>query len=217
MSPISDGGGTRRWTLAERILALMTALLTLTGAFFGLQAARISQAKDRVQESAENDLATLQNQIDQLEQQRDQLRRENSNLKSQLGLVGPSEEPQSSPDSSIRRKGPVVIAYDGPGIDLDSPPSDPQWSGDDTDLSYRNAAIRIGDYVLQLGAEQADYATCRNRTGYSTNFRIGASEAEPGGYFCVKTSGSRYAAIRMTQVDESSVTFDVVVYDPPES
>lgn len=221
MSPISDSKGARRWTLAERILAVVTALVTLAGAYLGLKATQINQAKERIQVSAENDLTALQSEIDQLRQQNDQLQQEASALRSQLGLEGPTAEPQSSPTPSIRRSGQVVIASGGPGIDLDSPPSDPQWRGSGVDIEYYyHGRVLFSEYqgeTLSLGSEKSDYATCRSKTGYRDRLSIDWDAINPGDYFCMKTSAGRYAAVRLTHADTSEVIVDVFVYNPPEN
>jgi len=210
--------------VAEKALAALTAVLALGSAFLGLQTANIIQAKEQAQAAEANknsDLSSLQNQYDALKSQYDAAQAENGRLRSQLGLGGPTANPQVSAGVSVRHTGELVLASpNGAYADLDSPQSDPQWTtnlGGSSELGYYGQGDTIdtkNSPVLYLGDKIADYDTCRSQTGYSTN-NIDVGSTSAGEYFCWKTSEKRYAALRLTQLDESKATFDVVVYDPP--
>jgi len=211
--------------VAEKALAALTAVLALGSAFLGLQTANIIQAKEQAQAAEANknsDLSSLQSQYDTLKTQYDAAQAENGRLRSQLGLGGPTADPQASAGVSVRHTGELVLASpNGAYADLDSPQSDPQWTtnrGGYSELSYygQGNIIDTSSPVLYLGDKKADYDTCRSQTGYSTN-DIDMGSISAGEYFCWKTSEKRYAALRLTQLDGSKATFDVVVYDPPYS
>jgi len=193
-------------TALEKGLALMTAALALATGVLGYKTATINQAKDQAQAavvSTNNDLSSLQAEFDALQG-------ENMRLKAQLGLPGPTADIQTSTAATVRHSGQLVLAATR-SADLDSPSSNPQWNTDVSDIGY-SSEINVIALALYLGDERADYETCRNTTGYSDeDFDIGS--VAPGAYICVKTDERRYSALRITQLDSSKITFDVVTYD----
>lgn len=201
-----------RLTVLEKGLAIVTAVLALGTGFLGYKSATISQARDQAQVAAKNtnsDLSSLQAKYDALQA-------ENARMRTQLGLPLPTVGIQASTAATIRHSGQLVLAV-GRGADLDSPSSDPQWDTDYLDISYEGSHIDVDTNfsaaALYLGDKEADYQTCRNTTGYSgenLNTVVGA-------YICIKTDQGRYSALRITQLDSSKVTFDVVTYDPPDN
>lgn len=191
----SGGGVARRWTLAEKILAAFTALLALMTGVLGFQTALITHAKEQVQV-------------------------EYGHLKSQLGLPGPTADPQVPAGVNVRHSGQLFIA-NGVGVDLDALQADPQWGTGDAykaDISYYGNSITLfsGVNTLILGAKKADYNSCRDSTGYAA-WRVADSALQPGTYVCVKTNGGRYSALRITLVTPAWLKLDVVTYDPPGS
>jgi hypothetical protein len=203
-------------TALEKGLALVTAALALATGVLGYKTATINQAKDQAQAavvSTNNDLSSLQAEFDALQG-------ENMRLKAQLGLPGPTADIQTSTAATVRHSGQLVLAATINATsygDLDSPSSNPQWNTDASDISYTigfSPLIDVRTAALYLGDERADYETCRNTTGYSDkDFDIGS--VAPGAHICVKTNEGRYSALRITQLDSSKITFDVVTYDTP--
>lgn len=87
----------RRWTVTERVLAVITALLTVASAYLALRTAMITQAKERADAAVETktqDLSAAQDKFDQLQSQYNQLSDENAQLKSQMATPGPTSNPQ---------------------------------------------------------------------------------------------------------------------------
>jgi hypothetical protein len=125
----------RKWTLAEKALAVISALLAVATAYLGLQTAKVAQAKQQAQAAVvtkDTDLSSLQNQFNQLRDRYTQLQSENGQLRSQLGLPGPTGGP--TPGASVRHSGQLVLAEGGSSVDLDSPSSNTQWQGDQGDF-----------------------------------------------------------------------------------
>ena len=213
-----DSSG-RRWTLAEKILAVLTALLGLGTAGLAFATAQSKQAKEQAQSSAAakgNDLSTLQTQYDQLKRQVDQLKAQNAKLQSQPGTSGPTAQPVPAGSATVWHSGRLVLA-DGAGANLDAPQSDPQWSGGPSITYYLNALNwQIGATILAMGSVKADYNSCHNTTGYSAS-SISDSALQPGNYVCVNTPGGRYSALRILQVSATKLTLDVVTYNSPRS
>lgn len=202
-----------RWTVAEKVLGVLTALLTLATGFLAYKTATVTQAKEQAQVAAADrgtDLSALQSQYDALKS-------ENVRLRTQLGLGGPTANPQPSLAPSVRHRGQVVLALSGSAINLDAPESDPQWSGYSA-IRFMGNRLEFysGNMALMLHDVKADYTSCRERTGYSPS-SIDSGSLKPGTYLCVRTSEKRYSALRLIDINSSSATFDVVTYDPPDS
>jgi len=211
---------------------VLAAALGVLSALFALQTAQISKAKEQAQTSTQNketDLTALQGQFDELKRQNETLQYENGQLKLRLGLPSPTAGPQQPTGASARHSGAIVLSASGGEADLDSLQSDLQWRGKLNqyaglgnlgyqDLGYDGTRVLFGNgtVVLFLGSTKADYETCRSRTGYG-NVLIDNTTIQPGDYFCMKTGEHRYSAVRLTQMNSSKATFDVVTYDPPES
>lgn len=217
----SDSKGTRHWTLAERILAVLTALLALATATLGFMTEQFRQGKEQVQASAEGDIAALQGENGQLRQQNKRLESENLDLRSELGLPGPTANPQVASAATVRHAGTIDLSASGFGADLDAPASDPQWQGDYLDITYYGRHIEFGftGNSLYTGKEKADYDLCRGRTGYTSGNRknrIDIGAVANGDYFCLKTNEYRYSAVRITRIEPEIMAIDVVTYDPPE-
>lgn len=197
-----------RLTVLEKGLTVVTAVLALGTGFLGYKSATVSQARDQAQAAANNtnsDLSSLQADYDALHA-------ENARLRTQLGLPLPTTDLQAPTDTTVRHSGQLVLANDR-SADLDSPSSDPQWDTDYSDISHKGSYIRVYTTALYLGNKEADYNTCRNTTGYSSE----SLNTVVGAYICVKTDQKRYSVLRITQLDSSKITFDVITYDPPDN
>jgi len=199
-------------TVLEKSLAVMTAVLALVTGVLGYKTATLNQSKDQAQAavvSTNNDLSSLQTEFDALQT-------ENRRLKAQLGLPGPTADPQAPTAATVRHNGQLVLV--DASADLDSPSSDPQWNTGTSDIDYEENTIRFifAATALYLGDKRADYETCRNTTGYDDQ-NIDIGNVAPGAYMCVKTNQGRYSALRVTLLESSKIAFDVVTYDPPDN
>jgi cell division protein FtsB len=209
---MADSKGTSGWTILEKALSVVAALLAVASGILGYKAATLSQAKDQAQASSSSEISGLQ-------AQNQQLQAENNQLRSQLGLSAPSANPQARPAASTRRSGQLTLAV-STYADFDAPMSDPQWSNNNGSgtIDISNSGNQLGTQgtasELVLGSTRATYDACRNHTGYSRE-PINYEAVSPGQYLCWKTSEGRYVALRLIELGNQSVTFDVVVYDPP--
>lgn len=209
----------RNWTMAEKVLAFFGALITLAASILGLITAQIVTSKEKAEQAAavnQSELRALQDRFATLEQRNNALETENAALRARAGLPGPTAEPTPGAGVTVRHQGQLVLAFNGEEADLDSPQSNAQW---DTDLGgpeirYAGRYLIVSTTALQLGSRQADYHSCSGTTGY-TPANIETRSVAVGDYLCIRTSDDRFAALRITQLDDRTVTFDVVVYDPP--
>ncbi|ALE79582.1 hypothetical protein WY02_15350 [Pseudonocardia sp. AL041005-10] len=55
-----------------------------------------------------------------------------------------------------------------------------------------------------------EYPTCEAATSYTTRRKVSA-----GDRLCVRTSDYRYSLVQVRDAGKGSITFDVVVWDPP--
>ena len=79
-----------RWTVAEKVLGVLAALLTLATGFLAYKTATITQAKEQaltVADDRSTNLSALQSQYDTLKS-------ENARLRTQLSLGGLTANPQ---------------------------------------------------------------------------------------------------------------------------
>lgn len=215
----------RRWTVAEKALSALAGVLAVASAVLALQAAQITSARDQAQESeqaASGELSALQGEVESLRAENDSLRAQNVPPSSTTRLPGPNAEPEAGAAVTVRHAGEITVAADGSGVDLDAPASDPQWGSPasytrDGDLAYTSGRLVPAFYgeLLRLGDTEANYNSCRESTGYSDG-RISFDDIPVGSYICQKTGDRRISALRLTALDASSATFDVVTYDPPE-
>jgi len=213
----------RKWTVAEKALSAIAGGLAVFSAFLALQAAQVSSARDEAQQaeqSTSEDLSSLQRQFDQLRAENQKLGTENQQLRDQAGLPGgPTADPVPTSGVTVRHSGPLTLAYSGNSGDLDSPQSDPQWQSGDRNSEityepYNPPSLDISAPAISLGSVEADYNSCRTTTGYKESY-FPASDIAVGDYFCIKTSGERYSALKVTGVSDEQLSFDIVTYDPP--
>lgn len=131
--------------------------------------------------------------------------------------LGPTASAATTASPGPRHAGTVRIANDN-YIDLDSPKGDNLWAtGDQSDISYYSKALRVNSTarLLVLGSTKAAYASC-NTTGYSDD-SVDLTENPVGTYICVRTTGRRFAALRVISSTSSMLALDVVTFDPPYS
>jgi hypothetical protein len=96
--------GANRLTVTEKVLGVVTALLTLATGTLAYKTATITQAKEQAQVVAADtnaDLSSLRSQYDALKSQHDVTQAENARLRAQLGIGGPTESPQATASVSL--------------------------------------------------------------------------------------------------------------------
>lgn len=163
-----------RLTVAERVLGVLTALLALATGLLAYRTATVTQAKDQAQVAAADrstDLSSLRREYDALKSENEDTQTENARLRTQLGLGEPTAQPQPSAAPSVRHRGQIALASSGSKLNLDAPESDPQWGGDTVDIGFTGYQLRFhsGSQALILKDVNADYNSCRERTGYSSS------------------------------------------------
>jgi hypothetical protein len=136
-------------------------------------------------------------------------------------IVPPSSlqpSPGDSPTYTTRNSASGYTIFIGDEIDLDTLPSGDSGDGL-SEMSMDNEGVYISPLaqVAVLGtAVEPDYATCHDASGYVAGDKTADQTIEEGTYLCLKTSGKRYAALRLIQIGSLSWTFDIVTYDSPE-
>ena len=200
----------RRFSLLNKILGTLTALLALVTAALGLWTAQATQNEKSAQAQATSNGAAAS----ALQSKNNELQDQNSQLRSQLN--GPTASVLPGAPPSIRHQGKISVSSDGNQVDLDSPDSDPQWETGNWDVRYASSGSGVVVFSSPVYAlsTPADYDVCRSTTGYKQG-NFDASQVPAGQNLCVKTNDSRYSAIKVIRIDKSELVIDVVTYDPP--
>jgi hypothetical protein len=119
----------------------------------------------------------------------------------------------------IYHQGKLVLA-DSTQVDLDAPPSDPQWGeinltpGDQYDLTgFGNTAIFLDNDAqgVQLGPNTGK--SCMSATGYATD-RIGI-DTPPltiGQLICIRTTEGRFSLLKILNLPDGEIVMDVKTY-----
>lgn len=208
-TPAPTLGPSPRATLIISILSVIAALFGIATAYLGYQTAAITKAKDQAQQSAassSSDITNLHNQVNHL-------KADNSQLRSELG--SPTASPLPSANITIRHSGQLTASDNGPQVDLDSPASDPQWNTGSREFGVQGSSVYLlNGTVLDLGGTKADYDTCHNTTGYTSN-SLDTTSLIVGNYLCWRTGDGRYSALRILRLTNQNITLDIVTYDPP--
>jgi len=217
--PASPPAAGRKATIAMSVLGVATAVLTLATGYLGLKTAQATSAKSDAQATA----SQSQGELAELQKKYTALQQENGRLKAQQGSTSTSSTTQDSqtPSSalgSVRHEGEITFLV-GPGIDLDAPATDAKWglgsSGTEIYLS-QNGTIGATSGSVYLGTQAADYATCSQSTVYRGG-GIDRGDALPGRSFCAKTSGHRYAAVKIVENAQGQATLQITSFDPPDT
>jgi hypothetical protein len=120
---------------------------------------------------------------------------------------------------SVRHQGRLTMVP-GPGFDLDAPATDPKWGVIDLADIFPGPNHRIGvsssARALFLGAQQATYALCSSTTVMVSSTGIDSGQAVSGNSFCMKTTGDRYAGVRIIGLNGDATTIEITVWDPPD-
>lgn len=132
----------------------------------------------------------------------------------------PSRSPTKAEDNSahtIRNSALGFTIYTGAEVDLDVLPSGASGDGL-AELVEEGATMninRLSQYAVLGTAVQANYENCRDAARYVPGDQATGQLIEEGTYFCIKTSGHRYAALRLISVSPLAWTFNIETYDPP--
>lgn len=136
----------------------------------------------------------------------------------QFGLAGPTASPATTEAARVRHQGQITLTRNSK-VDLDAPQSDPQWKRTDAYVGELKMFKGTIDFdvglMLPLESTEANYETCRTTTGYRSGTDADL-EVSAGDYFCVRTTGDRFAAIRVVDVGSEEIRIDVTTYDPPD-
>jgi cell division protein FtsB len=209
----------RKATVAMNVLGVATALLTLATGYLGFKTAQATTAKSDAQATAsqsQDELAGLQKKYTALQQ-------ENDRLKAQSGATSTSSPTQaphaaSSTPGSVRHDGRITFLA-GTGIDLDAPATDAKWglgSGGTEIYLSQNGTIGAPSGSVYLGTQAADYPTCSQSTVYRGS-GVDRGVALPGRWFCARSSGRRYAAVKILDNVQGQVTLQITSFDPPDT
>ena len=228
------GGETRRvrsigeWIqLAAAIVGLLSALV---GGIYGVLSNRAKATAQATAESAHRQADDAQVRIESLERQLASTQAENESLKGSVTdppAVSPSATPGAKNPADVYHKGTVNLAW-GRRIDLDAPPTDPQWgvlvnSGWEVDLGWGYGCDGIcfgngsSDFHNQddrvVVDSNASKETCTSTTGYSTgNFSI--AKVKSGFTFCIVTDKGRVSIVSVVDVKGASepIKLDITTY-----
>jgi hypothetical protein len=194
---------------------------------------KVNEAKQEATDtvnSQDQTIASYSAASKSLEDANDQLSQSVVILESQLAATSPAvpsktAETAASPTAglpngvTVRHEGRITLATSNySGADLDAPKTDPQWGpGGSAEISYYSSKFTLQSAIgaLVLGDTVADYATCRDTTGYGQRPNLESGVFQPGAYLCIKTSDGRFSAMHLTAIDPDQATFDVITYDPP--
>jgi hypothetical protein len=119
----------------------------------------------------------------------------------------------------VFHQGKLVLA-NSTKIDLDAPPSDPQWGdinlmpGDQYDISgYGNTAIFMENNAQGVQLSQTTGSSCANATGYSAD-RIGI-DTPPltiGQLICIRTTEGRFSLLKILSLPDGEIVMNVKTY-----
>ncbi|VVJ19729.1 Uncharacterised protein [Amycolatopsis camponoti] len=211
--PTTPGPPPRRseekWKTIGQVLAVVSGLLTVAASLLTLLTVNANREKSLAESTAADRgsrLTSAQQEISSLKQQTSPPATEASPTAAQTG-------------GTVRHEGNVSIARDFT-VDLDSPASDPQWgtTGSFTgknDLSFNGrdfGYVGWSSTVKLPSSATSSYQSCREETGYE-NGRYALDDLAAGQSYCVKTSDGRFAAVRLTAVSATKVSFDVTTYE----
>lgn len=137
---------------------------------------------------------------------------------------GPTAETLPSATVTVRHHGTLKLVGTGDQLlDLDAPANNPQWKSEtaaEDILMASDGTLLFNTTHAQatsIGTTPANYQSCRNAPGMSDAV-INVSKLTVGQYMCIETSEHRFAALKILDINsDPTITFDVVVYDPPDA
>lgn len=118
-----------------------------------------------------------------------------------------------SGSTSIYHKGTVKVAY-ATCIDLDAPPSDPQWGENSTgsggtDLCSEYPDLAGYNNATLVTVTSGTNTACQNATGWIPTNSYQNLQLSVGSFVCVHTNQGRYSLLRVTAIDTATnaITF----------
>jgi hypothetical protein len=228
----SMDNASNRWTRAEKVMGLLTALATLIVAVLGVFSIQAKEAKDAAQSESSNltrDLADLHKQaaadkrtIDSLEaatrEQAALIEEQAARIRELEGQSTP--EVAGAPDKeapAVYHQGTVTLRAGGDTIYFNAPPGDETWSeGDTTDrLSiYGSGGLSVANIdILPVQGEPATYATCSSSTAYIPYWDFDGDSMDVGEVVCARGSEGRYGTIKIGAVNGGTVTLEITTWE----
>ena len=224
--PSTGGGGDRRqrhWTMAERVLAVLAAALSVVAGGLGIWGAQATSERDDLETTADSiaeERDDLDDQLEAARQRIDELETAatSTTTTTEADSAGATAPGEVTPGAAgvFRQTGdsPVTFAYDY-GIDLDT--RDVNWgvdSGGDIHLSKHSDGLSlfIPSGTIALVDQEATYDDCEAQTVLQDSFS--AELTVVGQQFCTKTSEGRWAYVEIVGLDpgRETVTLHIVVW-----
>jgi hypothetical protein len=120
----------------------------------------------------------------------------------------------------IYHQGTLKVAY-STCVDLDAPPSDPQWGV--ASVGSSNSGVDLcSDYPSFSGTNSATIVTvtsgtdttCQNATGWLPTDSYQNLPLSTGSFLCVHTNQGRFSLLRVTAIDATAgaITFQVKTF-----
>jgi hypothetical protein len=206
---------TSRWTVVEKVLGVVTALLALATGFFAYKTATITQAKEQAQAIAADKnagLSSLQSQYEALKSQDESTQAENARLRAQLGL-GLST---SNTQASVIRTGSIKLV-DEQVYDIDNDVIN--GSGSEMYFPQAGSEFLIGPAnsgVFATLSGQPTAQNCKSALEHEHTTSLNLTKKPIGYVFCLLTSDKHVAVMilahKSSLTEEHSISFDYVVY-----
>ena len=227
--PPSTGGGSdrrqRHWTMAERLLAVLAAGLSVVAGGLGIWGAQATSERDDLETTADSiaeerdqlgdELSSAQERIDELETAATSTTTTTTSDITPTGGAPGEVTPGSAGMFRETGDSPVTFAR-GYGIDLDTRDTNwgvQNWSGDiklgkdgsDLSLSLPSDRVALVDQV-------ATYDHCEAQTVLQGS--LSAEQTVVGQQFCVRTGEDRWAYVKILGLDpgRETVTLHIVVW-----
>jgi hypothetical protein len=223
------------WRLSEKLLGLLTAILTLAAATFGFLAAKAKAERDDVEAEAAqlaDDLGTANDERDDLSSQLEEANGEVERLEQELTdatatttATGDERSPDSpvgtSPPttttSTVRRQtGSTPLTFTWTySVDLDS--QDADWAVEGGSPSgwdlYLDGGGDVSTREVVIFDHVPSEAECRDATVRQPGLED--EQSTEGAMMCVQTSEDRFAFVRIVGVDEErrTTSVDIVVWE----
>jgi hypothetical protein len=124
--------------------------------------------------------------------------------------------------TGIYHQGTLELAYNT-CVDLDAPPSDPQWGepsanpdGGGADLCSEYPDFAGVNSAALVTVNSGTDTTCQNATGWLANSYQGLN-LSVGSFVCVHTNQGRYSLLRVTAINsaDNSIVFSVKTFKKP--
>lgn len=216
----------RRWTMAERLLAVLAAALGVAAGVLGVWGTRASTERDELEATADSLVEERNDLSDDLSQAHDRIDQLETEATSTTTTTTPDNPDDTGADAPgtvtpgaagiFRQTGdePVTFAA-GYGIDLDG--RDPNWgvgSGGDISLSRHSDGLSlfIPSRTIALVDEEPSYADCDAQTVLQDSFS--AELTVVGQRMCIRTLDDRWAYVEILGLDpgRETVTLHIVVW-----